>query len=289
MKIRLAKRIGFCFGVKRAVEMADSAISNKRPIYSLGAIIHNKQVVDALSKRGLKVVRDIGKIKKGYCVISSHGISPRVVSRIKKRGIGIIDTTCPFVLKAQKIARSMSGASYNVLIVGESAHPEVKALVDFVAKAVFVIGNEAEARRLRLNRNEKYIIISQTTQSTDNFERVVRAISRKNLKELRVFNTICKDAQTRQGDARRLAGGPDLMLVVGGSDSANTKRLLEVCKAVLRNSHLVETEKDLKNEWFKGARSIGVTSGASTPEWVVGRVAAKVKTKVKAKKSKIKR
>lgn len=259
--------------------MADSAISNKRPIYSLGAIIHNKQVVDALSKRGLRIIKDIGNIKDGYCVISSHGISPRAVSRIRKRGIGIVDTTCPFVLKAQKIARSMSGESYNVLIVGDSAHPEVRSLVDFACKDVFVIGSEAEARRLKLNRNEKYIIISQTTQSTDNFEKVVRAISRKKLEGLKVFNTICKDAQTRQDDARRVAGKSDLMLVVGGRDSANTKRLLEVCKKVLRNSHLVETEKDLKGEWFKGARSTGITSGASTPEQAVRRVVAKVKSK----------
>jgi len=279
VKVRLAKKIGFCFGVKRAVEMAEAALKSKGPIYSLGSIIHNQQVVEDLSKKGLKVVKDVRKIKSGVVVISSHGISPVVSKSIAKRGIKLIDTTCPFVLNAQRIARSLSDASYNVIIVGDAVHPEIKALVDFVSTDVFVVKGESEARALEIDASEKFIILAQTTQSTDNFLDVVRAVSEKKPKELRIFNTICRDAEERQEAARLLAGSVDAMFVVGGKSSANTKRLFEVCKKILNNSHLVETEKDLRKRWLDGARTVGVTSGASTPDWIVKRVVNKIQAK----------
>ncbi len=277
--VRLAKKIGFCFGVRRAVDMAEAALKNKGPIHSLGSIIHNEQVVEDLSKKGLKVVRDVKRIRTGVVVISSHGISPAVSKNILKRGIKLIDTTCPFVLNAQRIARSLSEASYNVIIVGDASHPEIKALVDFVSTDVFVVKGELEARALRIDASEKFIILAQTTQSTDNFLDVVRAVSEKRPKELRIFNTICRDAEERQEAARVLAGSVDAMFVVGGRSSANTKRLFEVCKKILNNSHLVETEKDLRKRWFEGARSVGITSGASTPDWIVKKVVNKIQVK----------
>jgi len=279
VKVKLAKKIGFCFGVKRAVDMAEAALKNKGPIYSLGSIIHNQQVVEDLSKKGLKVVKDVKKIKRGVVVISSHGISPVVAKSISKRGIKLIDTTCPFVLNAQRIAKSLSEASYNVIIVGDASHPEIKALVDFVSTNVFVVKGESEANALDIDASEKFIILAQTTQSTDNFLDVVRAISEKRPKELRIFNTICRDAEERQEAARLLAGSVDAMFVVGGKSSANTKRLFEVCKKVLNNSHLVETEKDLRKRWLDRARSVGVTSGASTPDWIVKKVVNKIQAK----------
>lgn len=277
MKVVLAKRIGFCFGVKRAVGMAESALKEKGRVCSFGSIIHNAQVVEGLSRKGLEVIKDIDRIETGAVVASSHGISPKIAGRIKEKGLKLIDTTCPFVLAAQRIARSLSDAGYNVIIVGDANHPEVKALIDFASKGVFVVKDAREAKALKLNQNEKFSIISQTTQSTDNFLDAVKAILEKMPKELRVINTICRDVEERQDATRALAKGVDAVLVVGGRNSANTKRLFEICKRISGNAHLVETEKELKRSWFKGARVIGVTSGASTPDWIVKRVVDKIK------------
>ncbi len=277
MRIVLAKKIGFCFGVRRAVGLAEKALRENEKVYSLGSIIHNRQVVDALSKKGLRVVRDIGGIKRGTVVISSHGISPEIAKNIKTKGLGLIDTTCPFVLNAQMIARSLSNQGYKVIIVGEAAHPEVKALVGFVSKDALVVKDKKIAEGLKLKDREKISIISQTTQSTKNFSEVVKAILKSKLKDIKIINTICKDTEERQKAARMLAKSVDAMVVVGGRNSANTKRLFAVCKEILKNSHLVETEKDLKKSWFKHARVVGVTSGASTPDWIVKKVINEIK------------
>ncbi len=276
MKIVLAEKTGFCFGVKRAVAMAEEALGKKEPICSLGSIIHNKQVVRDLSRKGLKVVKNIDDITEGTVVVSSHGISPKVAKDIVKRGIKIIDTTCPFVLNAQKIAKRLSEKGYVVVIVGDSKHPEVKALVDFAPKRVFVVKDKHQAVRLRLKKDDRVSIISQTTQSMTNFLDVVKTISGYAPKEMTIFNTICHDAENRQERARQLAGKVDLMLVVGGRDSANTKRLFEVCKKVLDNSHLLESEGELKEKWFESVKTAGITSGASTPEWVIKKVVKKI-------------
>jgi len=283
VKIILAEKTGFCFGVKRAVAMAETALDKKGPIHSLGSIIHNKQVVEGLLHKGLAAVKDINDIKEGTVVISSHGISPRVAHEIRSRGVKIIDTTCPFVLNAQKIAKNLNDEGYKVIIVGDARHPEVKALLDFAPNKTFVVKNKEEARSLRLGHGERLSVISQTTQSMANFLDVVKVVADTAPKEIRVFNTICKDAEDRQDQAKVIARQVDLMLVIGGKDSANTKRLYEVCRKILKNSHLIETEDDLQAGWFMTCRKVGITSGASTPDWVVERVVAKINEKFKMK------
>ena len=279
MMIRLAEGIGFCFGVKRAVAMAEAALKKNTPIYSLGSIIHNRQVVESLGAKGLKVIKDFRNIKGGMVIISSHGISPKIASAISKRGIKIIDTTCPFVLNAQEVVKSLSGDGYDVVIVGEANHPEIKALVDFVPKKVFVVKDRKEAKALKIPRNHKISILSQTTQSTDNFLEVVKSILEHKPKEIKIVDTICRDAETRQKRARRLARRVDIMLIVGGKDSANTRRLFEVCRKILKKSYHVESEGDLKKEWFRKRQVIGITSGASTPDWVIQKVIDKINSK----------
>jgi len=279
MSIVLAKKIGFCFGVKRAVAMAQEALRKRGPIYSLGSIIHNKEVVDALSKKGLKVIKDIKKIRRGTVVVSSHGLSPKVVKALSERGLKIIDTTCPFVRKAQKIAKSLSRKGCSIIVVGDAHHPEIRALVDFVSRDVFVVKNAVQAKKLRIGRADRISIISQTTQSTENFLDVVKAISEKMPKEVKVFNTICRDAEERQASARQLAGAVDLMLIVGGRDSANTKRLYEVSASILKDSYLVETEADVADLCIKPGMVVGVASGASTPDWVIKKVVKKIQRK----------
>lgn len=277
MRIVRAEKTGFCFGVKRAVRMAELALGKNKPIHSLGSIIHNEQVVRGLALKGLKVIRNIDEVQEGTVVISSHGISPKVAQEMLKRGLKIIDTTCPFVLNAQKIAKSLSDEGYAVVIVGDSSHPEVKALVDFAPKKVMVVKSRVEALKLKLKPGEKVSVIAQTTQSMDNFLGVVHAVLEHSPRELRVFNTICKDAGSRQDKARAVAKKVDIMLVVGGANSANTKRLSEVCRKILKRSYLVETEEDLQAKWFKGCKTVGITSGASTPDWVIKKVVNKIK------------
>ena len=280
MKILLTDRIGFCFGVKRAVRMAEDALKKNRRIYSLGSIIHNAQVVDDLSKKGLRVIKTIAGIRKGAVLISSHGISPNVARRIARKGLQIIDTTCPFVLNAQKAARRLGEEGYRVIIVGDADHPEVRALVDFVSTGVVVVRDRAQAASLKLAEGAKVSMLSQTTQSTENFLDAVREILKKKPKELRVINTICNDAEERQSLARQLAGKVDLMLIVGGRNSANTKRLLDVCKKVQKRARLIETDRELRKAWFNNnVRVVGIASGASTPDRAVRHVVNKIHRK----------
>ena len=278
MRLKLAKKVGFCFGVRRAVEMAEEVLNKEGSAYSLGSIIHNKQVVESLSERGLKVIDSIDAAGKGVLVISSHGISPDLADKISKRSLKLADTTCPFVRNAQKTAHSLGEEGYTVIIVGDSNHPEVKALYDFAGKKAYVVRDAAGFKALKLKPNKKIGILSQTTQSMNNFLSVVKAIIDSKPKDLRVFNTICKDAEERQAAARDISGAVDLMLIVGGKNSANTKRLLEVCKKILRKSYLIETEDDLRCQWFKGVSVVGITSGASTPDNIVRRVAKALKS-----------
>lgn len=287
MSIKLAKKIGFCFGVKRAVTMAEEALKTKGRIYSLGSIIHNKEVVRALSEKGLKVIRDIDKVRCGTIIISSHGLSPKVAEKIRLRGLEIIDTTCPFVRKAQNIARSLGEAGYTVVVVGDVNHPEIKALIDFVPKNIFVVKNRGDIKKLGLKKTDRVSVISQTTQSIENFTDVIKALAVRNFKELKVYNTICKDAETRQRYAKALAREADIMLIIGGRDSANTNRLFEVCRKISKGSHLIETGKELKSAWLKSARVVGITSGASTPDWIIEKVLERIKSLKNPKKPRI--
>jgi len=283
MPVRLAKKVGFCFGVKRAIEMAEDVLDKGERAYSLGSVIHNKQVVDALSKRGLKVIDDIKSARGGCIVISSHGISPQRCEEIKRRSLKLVDTTCPFVRNAQEMASRLSREGYRVIIVGDANHPEVKALVDFAGKGACVVKDARDIKALKIKQGEKIGILSQTTQAMDNFLPVIRAAIEAAPGSLRVFNTICKDAEERQASAKDIASKVGLMLIVGGKSSANTKRLFEVCKKITAASYLVETEIDIKDVWLKNVGSVGVTSGASTPDWVVDKVVKKVETKIKSK------
>lgn len=283
MRIRLAERIGFCFGVKRAIDLAESILKKGGNIYSLGSIIHNREVVGKLSDRGLKVVDGIGRIRSGTVVISSHGLSPRVVARLKKMPVRIADTTCPFVLNAQRIAGRLSSEGYGVIIVGDVKHPEVRALLDFASGKAVVIRDGRSARGFRIPENSRISVISQTTQSMDNFIGVINELLAKRPKEMRVFNTICGDAEYRQDAAKRLAKNVDVMLVVGGRHSANTRRLYEVCRNIPARTYLIENERGIRPGWFRKAKDVGITSGASTPDWVIEKVVSALKSKLKRK------
>lgn len=236
-------------------------------------------MVSGLSKKGLKAVKDPGLIKKGAVVIPSHGVSPAIIGEIAAKGVRIIDATCPFVKKAQGAARNLSRCGYTVIIVGDAGHPEVKAIVGSAEGPVLVVKDAAEAGLLKFKGGEAVSVISQTTQSSGNFKAVARAIAAKKPAGLKAVNTICGDAEIRQDAAKRVAKSADAMLVIGGHDSANTRRLAEVCSRISERSYHIESEKELKAEWMKGVAKVGITSGASTPQWVIEKVVKKIKTK----------
>jgi len=271
MNFIVSKHAGFCFGVKRAVNLTKKNLETKKKIYSLGPLIHNNWVVSRLEKEGLKVINNLDSVKGGYCIIPSHGVDP---NRIRRKNISFIDTTCPFVFKAQDLVRKLSDSGYEILILGDKDHPEVKGLVGISKGKAKVIRNKKEAISF-ISKNKKMSLISQTTQSLENYKDVISKLLEKDFQELRIYNTICKDVIKRQEEARAIAEKSDLVIVIGGENSANTKRLVEICRHITRTCH-IEDESDIKNEWFKGARVIGIVTGASTPGEFIGKVKRKI-------------
>lgn len=277
MQVHVADRSGFCFGVRRAIKIAEDSIKDNKSVLSLGPIIHNRHVVNKLHEHGLRTVNNIKSIPGGAVLVTSHGVAPDVVRKIKKKGCTVIDTTCPYVLRAQRIVREISKARSRIVIVGDKLHPEVRGIVGFASGKAIVINSAKEARAIEVSPNESVCVLSQTTQSASKYYEIVKILLDKRCSEIRVFNTICDDTCIRQKQAYDLAGKVDCIIVVGGKNSANTKRLLSISRNRKKNSHLIETELDLKKRWFSGCRTVGVASGASTPDWIIKKVVANLR------------
>ena len=273
MKISLAKRAGFCFGVKRATQMAFEAADRGGQTCTLGPIIHSPQVVQRLEELGVKVVSDAEHLEGGTVIIRSHGVASHELEAAVRKEMEIIDATCPFVKKAQEHVKSLSQAGYDVVVVGDADHPEVQGIVSYASGRVFVIGSGDEASRLP--KMGKVGVVAQTTQSLDNLRQVVvECLTKGN--ETRVFNTICDATAVRQEEAKELAKQAECMIVIGGYNSANTRRLAEVCAELQPRTYHIETAGQLNPEWFAGVETVGVTAGASTPKWVIDEVLRKI-------------
>ena len=295
MKIEIAGHIGFCFGVRRAVDIAENALNSTGAFFCLGPLIHNPQEVKRLSEKGLKIIDDVRNINRGSTLIMrSHGLTPDIIETARRRGIKLIDTTCPFVKKAQNICKILYRENFDVIVVGEKYHPEVKSLVGFTENKATVVENINDVKKIKLPAAERrgcvlnIGIIAQTTQSRKNLQDLAGAIFRKcgsefDFGQLKVFNTICKDSATRQIEAKEISLSCDAMLVVGGKNSANSRRLVKICKEVVSKTYHIETAAQIKTEWFfKGKFGrfgrIGIVSGASTPDWIIEAVIRKLKS-----------
>ena len=275
MEIVLAKSAGFCFGVKRATKMAfQEAESGNPDTYTLGSIIHNPQVVDKLAAAGVSVRKDVEDINQGTVIIRSHGVTLDEIDRAKKKGLRIVDATCPFVKKAQDLTTLLRTEGYFVVIVGDKEHPEVKSIISYGGKDVIVVNSPDKLETLP--KKKKIGVVAQTTQSFDNLKAIVNECLGK-VGELRVFNTICGATAIRQDQSRDIALEVDCMIVVGGYSSANTNRLAEICKSIQPNTHHVEVAVELDSAWFSGVKKVGVTAGASTPEWIIDEVVKRIK------------
>ena len=274
MEILLAKSAGFCFGVKRATQMAFEASAEHEQICSLGPIIHSPQVVQKLAEKGVAVVDQVGEIPEGAVIIRSHGVTADEMQAILDRDLSVVDATCPFVKKAQEYAARLAAEGYTVVVIGEADHPEVQGIVSYAKAAkVQVVANAVEADKLpRLGRVG---IVAQTTQSFENL-RQVADICLEKCQELHVFNTICDATTVRQNEAQAIARQVDVMLVIGGYNSANTSRLAQLCREIQPASHHLETADDVRRDWFVGTGRVGIAAGASTPRWLIDEVVSRV-------------
>ncbi len=272
MEIRLAKSYGFCFGVKRAIEIAEDS----KNAITMGPLIHNgeeiKRLKENFSVRTAHEMSEIGDEKR--VIIRTHGITKEDLATLKSSGKEIIDATCPFVTKPQDIVREMSEQKYKIIIFGDANHPEVKGVRSYAKNGALVVlsVDELEGKML----GSKVAIVSQTTRKISEFQKVVGYLV-QHVSEVRVFNTICNATFENQDAVSDIAKESDVVIVIGGKNSSNTKQLLTIAKTHCGDSYLVENEDDLSAEWFKGKKVCGISAGASTPDWIIEKVIAKIR------------
>lgn len=276
MKIEKAADMGFCFGVRRAIELVQKAAQERGPLQTLGALVHNRQVVDKLSECGVDIAASLDEVRGSIIAIASHGVGPEVMKQIKARGLEVVDATCPFVRKAQIVAQRLGKEGFLVLVFGDASHPEVQAVLGWAGKnasaSLEIPQFTAQPKRLG--------ILCQTTQNQERFASFVAGIiisDTAKFSELRVFNTICDATRKHQAAALGLAKRADLMIVIGGKDSANTRRLAEICADTGVATYHIETVTEFDPSWIQGRRHIGITAGASTPDKVIDEVMLKLR------------
>ncbi len=266
MRVIVAQSCGFCPGVRNAINMAEKTLAKEKDVYSLGEIIHNKDVVEKLSASGLKSLEKSGKAKSGTVIIRSHGATAEQIKKLKQKGFKIVDATCVLVKRVQKIAALLHRQGYKVAMIGDKGHPEVQAVLGY-APDIAVIGDKKDVAKL--SKFKKLGIICQTTQSPEHFAQMVAAIAQTDFLELKVINTLCKEAVKRQSCAVELCKKVDIMFILGGLHSANTRKLAHVCKKHNKKTFHLQNWKELDKKALFGNNIAGITAGASTPQWVI--------------------
>jgi len=260
MQIKVAPHAGTCFGVNNAIKIAFSAAKNKKNLYILGELVHNPQVVAELESLGVKAVDDVTQLKQGdNLIIRAHGEKKDTYEYCQKNNINVIDCTCPYVKRAQNIAQNLDLAGYKVVIVGESDHPEVKGIAAQASSPIIVSGKGQVLDKAL----SKVGILAQTTKKRENFSEIVAELASQT-KELKIYNTICGATTNRQDAAKKLCGEVDAIVVIGGRNSANTKRLYEICSECVK-TYWISSPGELQAAWFNDYEKVGVTAGASTP------------------------
>lgn len=271
MDVKIARTAGFCWGVRRTVDQVMSVADQARgPVVTLGPIIHNPQAVARMRDKGVGTVNAIAEVEGGTTVVvRTHGAVQSELEAAKARGLEVVDGTCPYVKYPQAMAQRLSREGYHLVIVGDANHAEVKGVVSYAVGPCTVVKPGGPIPEIK---DKKVAVIAQTTCIGADFERVVGALALRH-KEVRAVNTICNDTEERQADARTLAAEVDAVVVVGGKNSANTRHLAEICRDIQPRTWHVETERELESGWFQGCRVVGLSAGASTPDWVVDGVA----------------
>jgi 4-hydroxy-3-methylbut-2-enyl diphosphate reductase len=278
MKVIVANKCGFCPGVRNAISTAEELLktaSDKDCVCSLGPVIHNRDEVNRLEQAGLTVVESVEDIQGGSVLIRSHGAAPNQFEKITKKGARIVDATCVLVKRLQKIAKQLEDDGLQVIIIGEENHPEVQAVVGGLNRAIVITSQDDLAK---IPDGAKLGIVSQTTQSPDQFSALLGFIAQSNFRELRVINTLCKESRKRQEAAVKLCKEVEIMFVLGGLHSANTARLAEMCTKFNSNTYHLQSWKDLDTALLAQKSLAGVTAGASTPDWIIDDFVKRLKT-----------
>jgi 4-hydroxy-3-methylbut-2-en-1-yl diphosphate reductase len=270
MNVIKTKNIGFCFGVKRAIKMVLKAAEKGDKVFTIGPIIHNPQMVELLKEKGITPVEDVYQVKEGTVVFRTHGIRKEEEEYVRKSGLKSIDTTCPFVKRVRKHAKNLEKSGYQVVIVGDRNHPEVKSVLSYLDNDGIVLQEPTTLTAKKVG------VVSQTTLDKGTFVSIVKELI-AGVEELRIYNTICESTQIRQNEAIGLSGKVDMMLVVGGKNSSNCTKLYKVVHQVQPNTYHIETVDDLRPEWFINVSRIGLTGGASTPDLIIDIVEGRVK------------
>jgi 4-hydroxy-3-methylbut-2-en-1-yl diphosphate reductase len=271
--VKIAKTAGFCWGVRRTVDKVMEVAEQRHggPVVTLGPIIHNPQAVARFREKGVGTVNAVSDVADGTTVVvRTHGAVREEMEQADERGLEVVDGTCPYVKYPQAVAQRLSREGYHVVIVGDGNHAEIKGVLSYAEGPCTVVKPGGPIPAIDAN---KVAVIAQTTCIGADFERVVGALAARH-KEVRAVNTICNDTEERQADARALAREVDAVVVVGGKNSANTRHLAEICRDIQPRTWHVETEAELEPGWFDGCRVVGLSAGASTPDWVVEGVAA---------------
>lgn len=271
MQVLLADEYGFCFGVERAVDMVEEALGEGDTVRSLGPLIHNEQEMERLGQHGVTTISEPIQIKRGEtAVIRAHGVTPQVQQELEANASKVVDATCPFVTRVQRLASRAAAAGRHVVVVGSPDHPEMIGVKGYAPDNAFIIRDETEIDLLpRLTRP---LVVSQTTIKLKTFFDTAEAVKSKTDDDVEIVNTICSATKDRQEAARALSGMVDAFYVIGGRHSSNSVKLLGVCKENCEKSFLIETEQEINADDLKGASKVGVTAGASTPEWLIQRI-----------------
>ena len=275
MEVRVAKSAGFCFGVRRAVEKVyQEAKASGGPVYTYGPIIHNDQVVGELENMGVHVIHseeELEELKEGTVIIRSHGISRRIQEKIQNQGLTCVDATCPFVKKIHKIVAEESGKGAAIIIAGDESHPEVSGIKGWSQGPVYVVERPENVETLPVKKEDRAVLVAQTTFNYTKFEELVEIFSKKGY-DVTVVNTVCNATEERQSEARQIAEQVDAMIVIGGRHSSNTQKLYDICKKTCKNTYFIETLVDLDLKPFQSFRRVGITAGASTPNKIIEEV-----------------
>lgn len=263
MKISIAEHSGFCYGVKRALRLTQKTCAQKNgPVYTMGDLIHNPQVIAELKNKGIRSVESTEDIEEGTVIIRSHGVAPKTYDLLKRKNLNIVDATCPIVKKIQKLAAGLARSGEEIIIVGNKNHPETQGLRGFSLNKAVIVESAEQAAALPFRRNRAVLV--QSTQDIFLFEDIVAVLMRKT-EELRVFNTLCRFTQVRQQSTSELAGKVDTLFVIGGKNSSNTNKLFQIAKRILPRTYFIERADNITSEMLKESDDIGISGGASTP------------------------
>jgi 4-hydroxy-3-methylbut-2-enyl diphosphate reductase len=275
MQIIRASEMGFCFGVRRAVEMMEESVRERGPMVSLGSVVHNPQVVGRLRDEGLDVVTDVSQVGGRPVAITAHGVSQQVIRDLEDNGVEIIDTTCPIVTRSQQWAKRLTEEGFALVVFGDPNHKEVRGVLGWATGHVLCLAAETDVTELPPDFPSRVGVLSQTTETEARFASFVKQLLEVNMdriSELRVLNTLCHATTAQQAATMHLADTVSLMIVVGGRDSANTRHLAVVARERGVETYHIETADEIDAAWLRDQERVGVTAGASTPDFVIDEV-----------------